>query len=123
MHDVRRILPPGLAQPARGRQAELQLGIAWNGNAAHEDFLIADGDMRFVVRAMARTYDLNMMAVLTQALDEATERHRHAVDFRRIGFGHDGDPQGFCGLSRRYRWVPCITFLHETARGNFVVWC
>lgn len=35
-----------------------------------------------------------------ETIDHPPRRHRHTIDFRRIGFGHDRDTQLTCRVSK-----------------------
>jgi hypothetical protein len=47
---------------------------------------------------LARADQLHVVIAPVQSFDHARDRHRHTVDFRRIGLGHEGDTQrAACG--------------------------
>jgi hypothetical protein len=46
-----------------------------------------------ITLALTRTNDTDPVAALTQTTDQATDGHGDAIDFRREGFGNEGDGQ------------------------------
>ena len=53
----------------------------------HGEFFVRLG----YVALLDGAYDLNFVASIAEGVDELTECHGYAVDFRRIGFGNERD--------------------------------
>jgi len=93
--DVDDVGPLALPQPdelSGARQAHLQAFVTRDRHAAHEEVAVDRRGGR--VGGLARAHDAHAVVARTQALHQAGHRHRHAVDFRRVGFRHAGNSQG-----------------------------
>jgi hypothetical protein len=44
-------------------------------------------------RALSRPHELDRMPAAHEAAHDVAQRHRNAIDFRRIGLCYDGDAQ------------------------------
>src|SRR4051794_35202213 len=55
---------------------------------------------------LSRTYQHNAMAASHQSFEQSARCHRHAIDFRRIRLGDDGDAQTRSRrIASRSRWA------------------
>jgi len=93
VHDVGSAQRPQLGQRRFGRQAHLQVRVAWDRQAAQQHFVEALAAVGLVIGLLARAYQLQVVAAVAQAFDDASDRQRHTVDFGRVGLGDDGDAQ------------------------------
>ena len=63
------------------------------GGAVLQGFAVRDGGLRLTVGMLTRTNQLHLMIAYLQAVDQAAQRHRHAIDLGRIGLGHHRNAQ------------------------------
>jgi hypothetical protein len=94
---VRALRGPAPQQHLAGRQAELQVGVAGQRNAAGEHLLHPLSPVRQLDGAplvgLAGADQVHPVPGGHQAVHHAAGGHRHPVDFRRIGLRHHGHPE------------------------------
>ena len=83
-------LAPIALKPSGTEPAKLQARVAGDRVAAHE-VLRKVVDRPLAVGLLFRAYDGHVVPAFDHAGDEAVQRHGHAVDFGRKGFGDEGD--------------------------------
>ncbi len=101
VHDVGTAVGPELLQRALRGQAHLQVRVARDRHTAHQHFLVVTvcaGAIGAVRRSalgalLPGADQLDLVVALAQPFDEARRGQRHAVDLRRVGFGHHRDAQ------------------------------
>jgi len=91
--DVRSAQRPQAHQRAFGRHAHAQVTVARDRQAAHQHLVETLALLPGIGAGLARAHQLHVVLAQAQAFDQARQRHRHAVDFRRIGLGDDRHSQ------------------------------
>ena len=91
MDEIGTIRAPELAQRAAGREAETEHGITGEGEAGQGDDLIFGMGVGGREIVAARAIDGDLMAAPAELAGDHAKRHRDAVDFRREGFGDEGE--------------------------------
>ena len=95
--DVNQVGPPRRPQRQQmlfGRQPHAQVRVFGNGQTAHQHLLQpVDGPLALGIRGLARAQKLHIVPPGLQTRHQTSQRHGHAVDFGRVGFGHQGHPQ------------------------------
>jgi len=94
VHDIRPLRRPQALQQALRRQAHLQFGVARYRQATHQHLVEAGFTACQLRVTLARPHQLQVVATRLQAFDHACKRHRHAIHFGWIGFGHQCHAQG-----------------------------
>ncbi len=88
---MRSVVAPEPHQSRLGRDAEAQVAIHRQGNAGDQTLVAYSVTAGALTGELARANDLNPMSGLAQGLFIALQGVGDAVDFRRVGFGDEGD--------------------------------
>ena len=99
VHDVGPLAGPQPQQFALGRQPQAQLPVKRNGQAPHQQLLVAAVDQGHVHAGLARAHQPDHMATGLQALHDLGQGVGHAVDVGWIGLGHHRDVQRGLGVA------------------------
>ncbi len=70
-----------------------QIGIIWNLDAPHQDFVETFATVSLVGRRLTWPDELDMVATGLQSAHQLSQGHRHAIDFWRIRFCHHCEAQ------------------------------
>lgn len=89
--EIGAIRAPALAQRAAGREAETEHGITGERETGQGDDLVFGMSVGGREIVAAGAIDGDLMATPAEFAGDHAKRHRDAVDFRREGFGDEGE--------------------------------
>ena len=111
VHQVGPLLRPKIDQGAFGRQAHAQMRIARDRQAPKQHFVQARRLVATGIGTLARPDQTDVVIAPLQSLHHLRCGERHAIDFRRVGFGDDRNPQRASRGRQIIDLYRCSTFI------------